>query len=145
MTRQNSPSTTDKNKAICRMFFEEMLNKANFSIIEQLVDPDVISHDPFPGQAKGAKGLRDTMKLFHTAFPDMKIIMNDMIAEDNRVMNKFTVTGTHKGEFMGIPATGKKISYEEVVILRLKDEKIVEHWAVADALSLMQQIGAIPG
>jgi steroid delta-isomerase-like uncharacterized protein len=145
MTKQNNSSTTDKNKAICRLFFDELLNKANYSIIEQLVDPDVISHDPFPGQAKGAKGLLDTMKLFHTAFPDMKIIMNDMVAEEDRVMSKFTVTGTHKEEFMGIHATGKKISYEEVVILRLADEKIVEHWAVADALSLMQQIGAIPG
>ena len=64
-----------------------------------------------------------------------------MIAEDDRVMIKFTVTGTHQAEFMHIPATGNKIAYEEVVILRLKDGKITEHWAVADAMALLQQLG----
>lgn len=67
-----------------------------------------------------------------------------MIAEGDKVMNKFTATGTHQGNFMEISPTRNKISYEEVVILRLKNGKIVEHWAVADAPTLMQQLGAIP-
>ena len=84
------------------------------------------------------------MKLFRSAFPDMSVKINDMIAENDKVMSKLTVNGTHSGEFMGIAPSKNKIEYEEIVILRIEDGKIVEHWAVADALSLMQQIGAIP-
>jgi predicted ester cyclase len=136
--------TLSVNKTICKRFFDELHNKGNFNVIDELVDINVVSHDPFPGQAKGSKGLRDTMLIFRKAFPDMGVKLNDMIAENDKVMSKFTVTGTHKGEFMNIKPGGKKITYEEVVILRLEKGKIVEHWAVADALSLMQQIGAIP-
>lgn len=88
--------------------------------------------------------MKDTMKLFRSAFPDLHVIINDMIAEGDKVMTKLTAKGTHQNEFMGIPGSNNKISYEEVIILRLEDKKIVEHWAVADSLSLMQQIGTVP-
>lgn len=132
---------TIHNKQICKRFFDELHDKGNFDIIDELVHPDVISHDPFPGQPAGSEGVRSTMKIFRTAFPDLKLLHNDMIAEDDRVMIKFTATGTHQAEFMHIPATGNSIAYEEVVILRLKDGKITEHWAVADAMALLQQLG----
>ncbi|QJB36662.1 ester cyclase [Chitinophaga oryzae] len=134
-------ATITENKEICQRFFSELHDKGNFNIIEELVDPNVISHDPFPGQPSGSEGVRSTMTIFRNAFPDLKLIHNDMIAEGDKVMIKFTATGTHKGEFMNIPPTGNKIAYEEVVILRLKDGKIVEHWAVADAMTLLQQLG----
>ena len=132
------------NKSLCRTFFEELHNKQNPGIIDQLVDPNVLSHDPFPNQAEGSRGFRETMQLFRSAFPDMTAKINDMIAENDKVMTKITVHGTHLGEFMGIAASHNKIEYEEIIILRIANGKIVEHWAVADALSLMQQIGAIP-
>lgn len=132
---------TKKNKEICKRFFDELHDKGNFDIIDELVHPNVISHDPFPGQPEGSEGVRQTMKIFRKAFPDLKLEHNDMIAEDDRVMIKFTATGTHHSTFMHIPATGNKIAYEEVVILRLKDGKITEHWAVADAMALLQQLG----
>jgi predicted ester cyclase len=69
--------------------------------------------------------------------------MTHLIAEADKVVAYFVVSGTHRGELMGKPATGRRVSYEEVIVLRLRDGKIVEHWAVADALSLMQGIGAI--
>ena len=137
-------SQVEKNKMVCREFFHELHNKGNFSIVDDYVEPDVVSHDPFPGQAEGSKGLKKTMKMFRTAFPDMQVVIHDMIAEEDKVMTKFTVRGTHQGYFMDIAPSGKSISYEEVVILRLQNGKIVEHWAVADALSMMQQLGAIP-
>lgn len=136
--------STSLNKRLCRTFFDELHNKQNLEIIDRLVDPNVVSHDPFPNQAEGSKGFRDTMQLFRSAFPDMSAKINDMIAENDKVMTKLTVYGTHLGEFMGIGPTKNKIEYEEVIILRIADGKIVEHWAVADALSLMQQVGAIP-
>jgi steroid delta-isomerase-like uncharacterized protein len=144
MNSEGAKEILNLNKSVCKRFFEELHNKGNLEIIYELVDPNVVSHDPFPGQAQGAQGLKETMKIFRTAFPDLRVEVNDTIAEGDKVMNKFTVTGTHKGEFMNMAPTGKKISYEEVVILRLENGKIVEHWAVADALALMQQIGAIP-
>jgi steroid delta-isomerase-like uncharacterized protein len=132
------------NKNLCREFFNELHNNKNLEIIDRLVDPDVVSHDPFPGQAAGAKGLRDTMQLFRAAFPDLTVRINDMMAEDDKVMTKLTVNGTHLGTFMGMAPSKNKIEYEEVIILRIANGKITEHWAVADALSLMQQIGAVP-
>lgn len=136
--------TITSNKSLCRKFFEELHNKGNLGIIDEVVDPNVYSHDPFPNQAAGSVGLRNTIKLFRSAFPDMSVKINDMIAENDKVMTKLTVYGTHTGEFMGIVSSNNKIEYEEVIILRITNGKIVEHWAVADALSLMQQIGAIP-
>src|SRR5918995_6659026 len=96
-------SDVDLNKRICSDFFEELHNKKNLSIIDKYVSPNVVSHDPFPGQQAGAQGLKDTMTLFRSAFPDLHVIINDMIAEGDKVMTKLTAEGTHKGEFMGIP------------------------------------------
>lgn len=95
-----------------------------------------------PGQAPGSEGVKDTMRQFRAAFPDKRIVIHDVIAEGDKVMVKFTAQGRNLGGFSGILASGNAISYEEVVILRVKDMKIVEHWAVAHALSLMQQVGA---
>lgn len=135
--------TPNENKALYRTYYEEVLNRANYGAIDELVDKNVVSHSPLPGQKPGSVGLRDTMQLFHAAFPDLHAKAEDMIAEGDKVVGRFIVTGTHQGEFMGMPATGKKITYEEIVIVRFKNGKIVEHWAVADALTLMQQLGAV--
>ena len=140
---ESKKEVTQHNKEICKRFFDELQNKKNLDIIDELVEKNVISHDPFPGQAPGSAGLRTTMQIFHKAFPDLSVKINDMIAEDDKVMTKLTVTGSHQNLFMEIAPTGNKINYEEVIILRLKNDKITEHRAVADALSLMQQLGAI--
>ncbi|SHF38716.1 conserved hypothetical protein, steroid delta-isomerase-related [Seinonella peptonophila] len=135
--------TTKMNKKICIDFLNEVHNNDNLNAIDTYLDKNVFSHDPFPGQAPGSEGVKDTMRKFREAFPDKKILIHDVIAEGDKVMVKFAAQGTHLGEFSGIPASGNTINYEEVVILRVKEEKIVEHWAVADALTLMQQVGAI--
>ncbi|RDC54404.1 ester cyclase [Pedobacter chinensis] len=130
----------EKNKAICKVFFDELFNNANLEAIDKFVDSGVTVHHTFPWQRKGAKAFYDTVEIFKIGFPDLKIKFSDILGEDDKVMCKFTVTGTHKEMFMNIPATGKKIEYEEVNIVRLKDEKITEHWVVADTYSLMQKI-----
>lgn len=131
------------NKVICVTFLEEVHNKNNLGAIDTYIANDVVSHDPFPGQKPGKEGLRETMEIFNKAFPDKKIKINDALAEGDKVMVKVTCTGTHQGEFMSIVPTGNTISYEEVLIFRIKNGKIVEHWAVADALSLMSAVGAV--
>jgi predicted ester cyclase len=137
--------SAERNQQICRRFFEEVLNQAHFEVIDEVVAPEVVSHSPWPGQRPGAEGLKDTMKLFRRVFPDLAIETVHLLAAQDKVMGYFRVSGTHQGEMMGIAPTGAKVSYEEAIVLRLQDGRIVEHWAVADALTLMRQIGAIPG
>lgn len=132
------------NKKVCHRFFQELHNNQNLEIIDALVDPNVISHDPFPGQAPGADGLKNTMRMFREAFPDLHIEISDMMAEDDRVMTRLRVSGTHRGVFLEAAPTYNAVTYDEIIVMRLANGKIVEHWAVADALSLMQGIGAVP-
>jgi predicted ester cyclase len=135
--------SAESNKEICRRFFNEVHNRHNLDVIDELVAADVVSHSPFPGQKPGVAGVKETMATFIGAFPDLSIQFTHLLAEGDKVMGYFTVSGTHRGELLGKPPTGRRVSYEEVIVLRVKSGKIVEHWAVADALSLMQGIGAI--
>jgi steroid delta-isomerase-like uncharacterized protein len=134
---------TEQNKEICRRFFEELHNQHNVSIIDELVAHDVVSHDPFPGQLPGSEGLKNTMHMFWTGLPDLHVEIKDMLAEDDRVMTRLAVKGTHTGTFLESVPTNNSVMYDEVIILRITNGKIVEHWAVADALSLMQGVGAV--
>jgi predicted ester cyclase len=134
----------DTNKAAYRRFYEEFLSKGNLDVVDEVVDPNVVSHSPFPGQEPGAVGLKQAIARFREAFPDLQANAEDVIAAGDKVVGRFTVTGTHRGEFMDIAPTGKTITYDEIVIVRFKDGRIVEHWAVADALAMMQQLGVIP-
>jgi predicted ester cyclase len=130
------------NKALYREFVEEVINRKNYAVIDRLVDPNVVSHDPFPGQQPGAAGVVSTFKLFHKAFPDLHAETREVLAEGDKVAGLFTVTGTHKGEFLGNKPTGHPIEYAEVIILTFKNGKIVDHKAVADTVGLMQAIAA---
>jgi steroid delta-isomerase-like uncharacterized protein len=133
-----------ENKTIYRRFYDELLNKGNLDIVDELVDPNVVTHSPMPGQQPGAEGLKQAMASFREAFPDLNAKAEDMIAEGDKVVGRFVVTGSHQGEFMGLAPSGKTFTYDEIGIVRIQNGKIVEHWSVADALALMQQLGAIP-
>jgi predicted ester cyclase len=130
------------NKQLFSEFVERLMNRKDYSAADQLVEPDVVSHNPFPGMPRGAEGLKETFRTFHAAFPDLCVETKDLIAEDDRVVGRFVATGTHKGEFMEHKPTGKPFCYEEVVIVRFRNGRIVEHWAVADSLPLLRAIGA---
>ncbi len=132
-----------ENKAIMQQFVDGM-NAQDDSFIDRLVDPNYIEHDPEPGQAPGAEGLRGIMKMLFTGFPDIKVTVNQMIAEGDVVSVAVTTTGTHNGDFMGIPATGKEISITEVHMMRMVSGKMVEHWGLADGMGMMHQLGVMP-
>ncbi|MBP2159953.1 MULTISPECIES: ester cyclase [Asticcacaulis] len=132
------------NKSIYRRFCEQAFNRHDYSVVDELVSPDVVSHDPLPGQPAGAEGLKQTLQVFHTAFPDLHADIEDLIAEDDKVMARVRVTGTHKGEFMGQKATGHALAYPEVVTVRIRDGRIVEHWSVADTAPLREAVGLVP-
>lgn len=97
-----------------------------------------------PGWPPGLEGLKAFVRAIHEGFPDFRYTVEDMIAEGDRVVGRATASGTHEGDFLGIPATGKHATWSEIHIGRLVDGRFVEHWAIVDQLGLMQQLGAIP-
>lgn len=100
---------------------------------------------PLPVDATGAQVLKEVFGRLHRAFPDLHITVEDVIEEGDKVVSRNTVTGTHHGEYMGIPPTGKSITYNEIFIVRIAGGRIAETWGVVDVLSQMKQLGAIPG
>jgi len=136
-----STARLEKNKAIVRHCFEEV-EKGNWAIFDELLTRDYVYHEP------GRSFTRDESKQFmqsvRAAFPDGHATIVDMIAEGDKVVTRYTSSGTHKGEFMGIAATGKKVVVTGIVISRIDQGKIAEEWEEFDALGFMVQLGVIP-
>ena len=135
---------TEDNKKIVRRFVEEFKNKANHNIVDELFTPDPAIHFPIPGLPPGRDALKQLGPLVVMAFPDVHVTVEDLIAEGDKVVERTAAGGTHKGEFYGIPATGKQITWTEIHIYRLKDGKITELWSQIDLLGLLTQLGAFP-
>jgi steroid delta-isomerase-like uncharacterized protein len=123
---------------------QDFMVGGNAAVARRLIAGDVVSHSALPGQAPGVEGVIETFSMFRHAFSDLAIEIHQLIAAAEKVVSHVTVTGKHTGSFMGNKPSGNLISYEEMTIFRFKDGKIVEHWAVADAYGLMQQMGMIP-
>jgi steroid delta-isomerase-like uncharacterized protein len=120
--------STEENKTIIKRFIDEVLNKKNVDAVGDFMADDMVDHNPPPGDKPGLDGMKDMMRMFFNAFPDLEVRVEDLIAEGDKVVMRATTTGTHQGDFMGIPATGKKISYGEIHVLRMADGKMAEHW-----------------
>ncbi len=136
--------STDDLKALERRFFEEMLNSGDTTAGDELFAAGAFDHAAFPGQAPGREGFKQAVVMMHGAFPDIHYTIDDMVAEGDRIAARWTLRGTHAGEFLGIPATGKQVTVEGIHILRFASGQIVECWEVWDRLSMLQQLGAIP-
>jgi steroid delta-isomerase-like uncharacterized protein len=137
-------SETERNKAVVRRFIEEVQNRKNMDLFDELNAPDFVNLSAPPGMPTDREGGKMFLGGFLNAFPDSQITIDDMIAEGDRVVTKKTFTGTHTGEFGGIPASGNSVTLQYVDILRLRDGKIIEHWLCMDQLTFLQQLGAIP-
>ena len=135
---------TEENKTIEGRFIEEVLNGKNLAAADELVAEDFVELDPFPGQEQGREGLKELLGMFFGAFPDIRWTIEELIAEVDKVVNRFTFRGTHRGEFLGVPATGRQVEVKGVVIDRIAEGKIADSRILMDALGLMQQLGAIP-
>jgi steroid delta-isomerase-like uncharacterized protein len=129
------------NKQIYKQYIEEFLQKGDIAAADRFIANDVVTHDGMPGQADGLEGVKQTFKVLRTAFPNLHVQVEDIIAEGDKVVGRFVVSGTHTGDFMGMPATSKTFTYDEIVIVRFKNGKIVEHWAEMDSMGMMQQLG----
>lgn len=133
------------NEAVLRRLYDEVVNGGNLAVVDELVAPDAIEHETVPGvEGGGPQAVRQWIGMARSAFPDFHLDVEDMIAEGDRVAARVTLSGTHQGEFVGMPPTGKHFSVNTIDIVRFADGKIAEHWGVTDNLGMMQQLGIIP-
>ena len=135
------------NKAVVHNFIEEVWHEGNLDSIDKYIAPDYIrhtSHTREGGQeVRGLDGARQSIAALRTSFPDIHFTSEDVLVDDDKVVVRWTVSGTHRGEFMGVPPTGKQVSWTGINIYRIADGKIVERWANEDGVSLLQQLGAV--
>ena len=136
---------SEENKAIIRRLYEEFLNQGNVNTFDELVSSDVVEHEEMGDLPPGAEGVKQFFAMFRAAFPDLRVSIGALIAEEDVVVARGTWNATHKGEFMGVPPSGKSVTFGVIDIFRIANGKVMEHWGQSDNLGLMQQIGAIPG
>ncbi len=136
-------STTD-NKSVIRTFIEDVINQGRLERADDIVIGDFVELDPLPGQAQGKEGLKEMIRQMRSAFPDIRWIVDEMLAEGDKVFTRFTWSGTHQGAFLGVPATGRRIAVKGMVIDRLVAGKMADSRILMDTLGMMQQLGALP-
>jgi steroid delta-isomerase-like uncharacterized protein len=133
--------TTEANKASAQRFVDEVVNRGNLGLIDELLAPDFVDHGEVPGIPHNREGVNAFMTMLRKAFPDLHATVDDVIAEGEKVVQRTTAQGTMKGEFAGMPPSGKSASWQQVHIIRFANGKQVEHWAVVDQLGMLQQLG----
>jgi predicted ester cyclase len=136
--------STDQNRAIVLRFVAGGINAADMAVFDELVAEDVVDHYAPPGSPPGREGWKQNRLYFKAAFPDGHWDVGDVVAEGELVVVRAPFSGTHQGEFFGIPATGRHVAIGSIHICRLADGLIVEHWGNSDDLGMLQQLGAIP-
>lgn len=136
--------SVEQNKAVIRRLVEEVLNKGNIGLFDELVSSDLVDHALPPGFPSGAQGTKQFFKLLRAAFPDLHYAIEDAIGEGDTVVQRLTAQGTMKGEFMGMKPSGKHATWSSMDFARLKDGKVVEYWGIEDQLSMLQQLGLAP-
>jgi steroid delta-isomerase-like uncharacterized protein len=133
------------NKAIVRRLYEEVWNKRKLEVLNELVSPSHALHGPnSSGSAIGPEGYKLRISEFYTGFPDLHWTIEDTVAEKDKVVACWTLSGTHKGDYLGIPATNKRVSFDGMTIHHIANGKIMDSYSTWDALSLMRQLGAVP-
>lgn len=135
---------SEENKALARRYNEEVWNNRNLDVIDELMADDMVDHALPPQIPPGPDGAKAFVGMYVSAFPDVKITIDDLVAEGDKVVTRWTATGRHEGELMGIPATGKQVTVTGIDITRYSGGKIVEHWGEFDQMGMMQQLGVVP-
>lgn len=142
--RTETTMTTEQNKALYRRWFEQVATAGDLELADELLTADYVLHFPgMPGPVD-RQTHKDLVDMFRAGFPDWTETLEDVIAEDDRVVARIVGRGTHLGEFQGIPATGRRVEAHGMGIARITNGRIAEMWAAYDALGLMQQLGALP-
>jgi len=135
--------STEQNKMLARHLFEEVWNSKNLAVLDEMVAPNFVFHNSVQ-TFYGPEGFKQFATTYHTAFPEAHFTIEDTIAEGDTVVLRWIARGTHSGELLGIPPTGKQVTVSGITITLLSNGKSVESWGEFDALGMLQQIGAIP-
>jgi steroid delta-isomerase-like uncharacterized protein len=136
---------SEENKRLVRRLIDEVWNQGKLDVIEELVARGYVRHDPsWPDELHGLEGFRQYAATVRAACPDGRFTIDDLIAEGDKVAIRWTLKGTHQGEFLGIPPTWRDLALIGISIHRIQEGKIIEGWDGYDALSLMHQLGVIP-
>ncbi|MEU5083600.1 MULTISPECIES: ester cyclase [Streptomyces] len=133
--------STEQNKAIIRRVFDEFVNQGDFSVVDEIYRPDIIDHEGLPGAPEGVEGVKYTIAGLRTAFPDLKVVIEDMSADGDHVVIHNTWHGTHLGELLGMEPTGRTIESTGIVVWRLDEGLIAERWAIGVASNMFAQLG----
>jgi steroid delta-isomerase-like uncharacterized protein len=135
------------NNAIAEKFFTSVWSNGDFSVLDTLISPEAVDHSTVGGHPKTEKGsasFRAIVTMFRTAMPDIKLTIDDEIYTGDKVVHRWTLNGTDTGGLMGMPASGKKLSFTGTTIVRFQDGLIMERWANVDELGVLQQLGVVP-
>jgi steroid delta-isomerase-like uncharacterized protein len=137
--------SAEENKALVRRYAEEVVNRRNLDLLDEIFAPEFVLYGADPDQVSGVEDLKQFFVMLRSGFPDFQGTIEDLFAaEGDKVVLRFTFRGTHQGEFMGVGPTGKQVTMPGIDIFRIGDGKIVELWGQEDMLGMMQQLGAIP-
>lgn len=143
MKKSDEPELT-QNRAVIQRLFDEVLNAGKLDLLDELLGMDFVDRNPAPGLTQGRAGVRSKIEALRAAFPDLRFLLDALVAEGTLVAARSTWTGTHRGAFSGIPATGREVRVRAMDFYRLEEEHIVEHWDNVDELGLLRQLGVSP-
>jgi predicted ester cyclase len=143
--RRQNPVSAEENKAVVRRFLEGIFSQGNPDVVDELADPDFVVHDPSSEAGDvDAQGVKESIAWSHNAFPELRVTIEDQVAEGDKVATRWRVSGTHQGEMMGATPTGNQVTFAGTQTDYLSGGKIVESWSNWDTLGMLRQIGAIP-
>jgi len=135
---------SEQNKTAVRNFIEEVWNRGNLALLDEVYAPDYVYYGPGGQEIKGPEGFKQAVETYRAAFPDLHCTVEDQLAEGDKVATRWILRGTHKGELMGAPPTGNKVVMSGTVIHRFEGDRMAEARDMWDSLSFMQQLGVVP-
>lgn len=135
---------SDELKQLNHRFYDEVFGRHNLDAIDELLTDDVVDHAQMPGQAEGRRGVKQAIGQILQAFPDLEVVIENEVAEGDTVASVVLMTGTHQGDFFGVPATGRRVSIESMDMSRVRGGRFCEHWGAADMAAMMAQLGVAP-
>lgn len=136
------PEDTNNYEVLVKRLYEEVWNKGNLDDVDEILAADFFDYNQPPGAPDGREGYKAGVKMIRTAFPDIHFTLDHILAEDDRVAIRLTGSGTHQGDFLGIPATGKRASLESMTFFHFKNGKIAKRWGISDFPRVLQQLQA---
>ncbi len=136
--------SAEDNKALVRRFADEVQSQGNIDLIDEICSPEFVNHSASPGIPPDCEGIKVVTAMFRGAFPDSYFTVEDMMAEGDKVATRKTFHGTHEGEFMGIPPSGRTVTMGLIDIVRISEGRVVEHWSMGDNLGMVRQLGVVP-